>query len=101
MISVSDVYSLAPVVLSLCLASTCPESPGKKPQVNQSGKAEQPSDRLTLVSLSRAPGDADSYESQVVGGSGTQAGPEASESFVGCEIFVWKDAGQKFNMQCL
>lgn len=61
----------------------------KKP-VNQSGKTEQPSDRLTLVSLSRAPGDADSYE-QVVGGTGTQAGPEASESFVGCEIFVWKD----------
>eukprot|EP00438_Fugacium_kawagutii_P022031 Skav212843 [mRNA] locus=scaffold325:98454:116739:+ [translate_table: standard] len=57
----------------------------KKP-VNQSGKTEQPSDRLTLVSLSRAPGDADSYE-QVVGGTGTQAGPEASESFVGCEIF--------------
>ena len=60
-------------------------------EVNQSGKTEQPSDRLTLVSLSRAPGDADSYE-QVVGGTGTQAGPEASESFVGCEIFVWKDA---------
>ena len=30
----------------------------KKP-VNQSGKTETPSDRLTLVSLSRAPGDAD------------------------------------------
>ncbi|CAK9110719.1 unnamed protein product [Durusdinium trenchii] len=59
----------------------------KKP-VNQSGKTEAPSDRLTLVSLSRAPGDADSYE-QVVGS--TQAGQEASEALVGCEIFVWKD----------
>ncbi|CAK9070477.1 unnamed protein product [Durusdinium trenchii] len=36
----------------------------KKP-VNQSGKTEAPSDRLTLVSLSRAPGDADSYEQAV------------------------------------
>ena len=96
-----SVYSLAPVVLKVSCFHVRSRIAWKKPEVNQSGKAEQPSDRLTLVSLSRAPGDADSYESQVVGGTGTQAGPEASESFVGCEIFVWKDAGQKFNMQCL
>ena len=47
----------------------------KKP-VNQSGKAEAPSDRLTLVSLSRAPGDADSYE-QVVGSASGQQEAEA------------------------
>ncbi|CAE7918341.1 unnamed protein product, partial [Symbiodinium necroappetens] len=54
----------------------------KKP-VNQSGKTETPSDRLTLVSLSRAPGDADTY-------GVTQSGQEM-EACVGCEIFVWKD----------
>eukprot|EP00438_Fugacium_kawagutii_P020810 Skav218844 [mRNA] locus=scaffold3958:45653:60387:+ [translate_table: standard] len=53
--------------------------------VKHSG-TERPSDFLTLVSLSRAPGD-DSYK-QVVGGTGTQAGQ------AGCEIFVQKDAQQ-------
>ncbi|CAE7360686.1 unnamed protein product, partial [Symbiodinium sp. KB8] len=62
----------------------------KKP-VNQSGKTETPSDRLTLVSLSRAPGDADTYAADVVGTQGvTQSGQEM-EACVGCEIFVWKD----------
>eukprot|EP00439_Symbiodinium_sp_Y106_P015144 s959_g2.t1 len=51
----------------------------KKP-VNQSGKTETPSDRLTL----------DTY-ADVVGTQGvTQSGQEM-EACVGCEIFVWKD----------
>ncbi|CAJ1416809.1 unnamed protein product [Effrenium voratum] len=59
----------------------------KKP-VNQSGKQEAPSDRLTLVSLSRAANDADSYEQ---GTAGAATGGQEPEACVGCELFVWKE----------
>eukprot|EP00928_Gymnodinium_smaydae_P020290 TRINITY_DN17849_c0_g1_i2.p1 TRINITY_DN17849_c0_g1~~TRINITY_DN17849_c0_g1_i2.p1 ORF type:complete len:2813 (-),score=661.09 TRINITY_DN17849_c0_g1_i2:46-7815(-) len=62
--------------------------------VGQSGKAEVPSDRLALVSLCRAAGDADLYQTKDVASPKAAAAKGAqqneAEAPTGCELFVWK-----------